>query len=54
MWDNETTSINRVLSPIIRRTYVGDIERAERNVSIDNIKKLAKAFKISIQEMFKE
>ncbi len=27
----------------LHRTYVGSIERAERNVSIDNIQKLAQA-----------
>jgi hypothetical protein len=27
------------------RTYVGSIERAERNVSLDNIEKLARALK---------
>ncbi len=36
----------------LHRTYIGDIERAERNVSIDNIEKLAKAFKVSITELF--
>ena len=38
----------------LHRTYIGDIERAERNISIDNIEKLAKAFKISITELFKD
>lgn len=27
----------------LHRTYIGSIERAERNVSIDNIEKIAKA-----------
>jgi transcriptional regulator with XRE-family HTH domain len=30
----------------LHRTYVGSIERAERNVSIDNIGRLAAALKI--------
>lgn len=38
----------------IHRTYVGAIERGEQNVSIDNIHKLAKALKISPDELFKK
>lgn len=36
----------------LHRTYIGSIERAEQNVSIDNIHKLAKALKISLSELF--
>jgi DNA-binding Xre family transcriptional regulator len=32
-------------------TYVGDAERAERNVSLDNILKLAKALEIQPGEL---
>ncbi|HUD43934.1 MAG TPA: helix-turn-helix transcriptional regulator [Patescibacteria group bacterium] len=38
----------------IHRTYVGAIERGEQNISIDNIHKLAKALKISPDELFKK
>ncbi len=31
----------------LHRTYIGAIERAEQNVSIDNIHKIAKALKVS-------
>jgi len=35
------------------RTYVGGIERGERNVGLANIEKLAKALKISLSELFR-
>lgn len=38
----------------LHRTYIGGVERAERNVSIDNIAKIAKALNINIDELFRE
>jgi transcriptional regulator with XRE-family HTH domain len=35
------------------RTYVGGIERGERNVSLVNLEKLAKALNISLSELFR-
>ena len=35
------------------RTYVGGIERGERYVALVNIEKIAKAFKISVLELFR-
>jgi transcriptional regulator with XRE-family HTH domain len=35
------------------RTYVGGIERGERNVALINIQKIARAFRISISELFR-
>lgn len=33
------------------RTYVGGIERGERNVALVNVEKIAKAFKLSVSEL---
>ena len=35
----------------LHRTYVGSIERSERNVSLDNVEKLARALKVDISEL---
>ncbi len=37
----------------LHRTYIGDIERGERNVSLENIEKIAKALKIKLEDLFK-
>lgn len=37
----------------VHRTYIGAIERAEQNVSIDNIHKIARALKVSPGELLK-
>lgn len=36
----------------MHRTYIGDIERGRRNVSLANIEKLANALNISISDLF--
>lgn len=38
----------------LHRTYVGSIERSERNVSLDNVEKLATALKIDICDLLSE
>jgi transcriptional regulator with XRE-family HTH domain len=35
------------------RSYVGGIERGERNVALVNLEKLAKALKVSLLDLFR-
>ncbi len=35
------------------RTYMGGIERGERNVALVNVEKIAKALRISLLELFR-
>jgi len=37
----------------VHRTYVGMIERAEKNITLTNIEKIAKALELSIDEITK-
>lgn len=36
----------------VHRTYIGMIERAEKNITLENIEKIANALKISIANFF--
>ncbi|MEA2065386.1 MAG: helix-turn-helix transcriptional regulator [Patescibacteria group bacterium] len=36
----------------VHRTYIGMIERAEKNITLGNIEKMAKALKIPTKELF--
>ena len=36
----------------VHRTYIGMIERAEKNITLCNIEKIAKALKIDIKSLF--
>lgn len=38
----------------LHRTYVGAVERSERNISIDNIEKLALALGIAVKELLRD
>jgi transcriptional regulator with XRE-family HTH domain len=35
------------------RTYIGGIERGERNVALVNIERIARALRISLSELFR-
>ena len=35
------------------RTYIGGIERGERNVALVNIEKIARAFRLTLVELFR-
>jgi transcriptional regulator with XRE-family HTH domain len=35
------------------RTYIGGIERGERNVALVNIEKIAKTLRVSVSELFR-
>lgn len=36
----------------VRRTYIGMIERAEKNITLLNIKKIANALKLPLSKLF--
>ncbi len=38
----------------LHRTYIGMIERAEKNITLESINKLAKALDVSISELLKD
>ncbi|MFZ2226258.1 MAG: helix-turn-helix transcriptional regulator [Candidatus Moraniibacteriota bacterium] len=35
----------------VHRTYIGMIERAEKNITLENIEKIAKALKVDISNL---
>lgn len=37
----------------VHRTYIGMIERAEKNITLTNIEKIARALGIEISDLFK-
>ncbi len=38
----------------VHRTYIGMIERAEKNITLENIFKITKALNMSLQTFFKD
>lgn len=37
----------------LHRTYIGMIERGEKNITLENIERIAKALKLNISDIFK-
>ena len=38
----------------LHRTYIGMIERAEKNITLENINKICKALNLSLSALFKD
>jgi transcriptional regulator with XRE-family HTH domain len=38
----------------VHRTYIGMVERAEKNITLVSLEKIARALNVSITELFKE
>lgn len=38
----------------VHRTYIGMIERAEKNITLENIEKISKALNVNLKEIFKD
>lgn len=48
-----TSQMELSLKAGLDRTYLGGIERGERNVALKNIEKIAKTLGVSVEELFK-
>lgn len=38
----------------VHRTYIGMVERAEKNITLENIEKIAKALGLNISDLFED
>jgi len=38
----------------VHRTYIGMIERAEKNITLENIEKITKALSLNLKDIFKD
>ncbi len=47
-----SSQLELALKTGLDRTYIGGIERGERNVALINIEKIAKALGVKIEELF--
>jgi len=52
--DKSISQENLALKANIDRTYISDIEKGERNVSVEILEKLANTLEISISDLFKQ
>ena len=48
-----TSQMSLALKAGLDRTYIGGVERGERNVGLKNIEKIARAIGVSTEELFK-
>ena len=48
-----TSQMSLSLKTGLDRTYIGGIERGERNVALKNIEKIAKALGVELSDIFK-
>jgi len=48
-----TSQMDFALKTKLDRTYIGGIERGERNVSLENIQKISRTLDIKLEELFK-
>jgi transcriptional regulator with XRE-family HTH domain len=52
--DKSISQENLALQADIDRTYISDIEKGERNISVEILEKLANTLEISISDLFKQ
>lgn len=48
-----TSQMSLALKAGLDRTYIGGVERGERNVGLKNIEKIAKAIGVGVEELFR-
>ena len=48
-----TSQMDLAYKAKLDRTYIGGVERGERNIALVNIEKIAKALEISLDDLFK-
>ena len=52
--DKSISQESLALQADIDRTYISDIEKGERNISVEILEKLANTLEISISDLFKQ